>query len=268
LEVEVVDIRNKLEKSNKFLNISTILNEILDSKRSPNDKSGLGYNKEATRVEENTSKKLEVSPSFSKDENNVASQPSTQRKETFKRNQGRHQEAILTPQRREKPSIWTPNQRYENVFHGHCYSCNEYGHKYLECGYYAKRDNERLHNTLRCWICNQVGHIFAHCHTMRCYSCSGFGHKYQDCWNTRRQPMRSDSYSMTRRTHEARREDNVGKMESQSLIYEKLGHLQKWVKKTDQLEQSGILKGSSSWTYSKAYMGYNGNIRVHTKYDL
>jgi hypothetical protein len=82
LEDEVVDLRKKVEKSSKFLNSSTILNDILDSQRSPNDKSGLGYNKEATHVEERTSKKLEVSPSFSKD---VASQPSTQGKETFKR---------------------------------------------------------------------------------------------------------------------------------------------------------------------------------------
>jgi hypothetical protein len=101
LEVEVVYLRNKVDKSNKVLNSSTILNEILDSQRSPNDKSGLGYNKEATHFEASTSKKLEVSPSFSKDGNNVAIQPSTQGKETFKiTKQGRHQEAIFTPQRK------------------------------------------------------------------------------------------------------------------------------------------------------------------------
>jgi hypothetical protein len=43
-----VNIRKKDEKSNtqiKFLNSSMNLDEILDSQRSPNDKSGLGYNK-------------------------------------------------------------------------------------------------------------------------------------------------------------------------------------------------------------------------------
>jgi hypothetical protein len=100
LEAEVVDLRKKVEKSNKFLNSSQILNEILESQRSPNDKSGLGYKREATHVEASTSKKHEVSPSLSKDEDNVASQPSTQGKESFKRTkQGRHQEAIFTPQR-------------------------------------------------------------------------------------------------------------------------------------------------------------------------
>ena len=168
MEAEVVDLRKKVEKSKIFLNSSTILNEILDIQISPSDKIGLGYNKEATHVEASTSKNHEVSPSLSKDGNNVASQSSTQGKESFKRTkQGRHQEAIFTPQRRETPSRWTPKQRYENVFHGHCYSCNEYGHKALECRYYARKDIELFHSILRFWRCNQLGHIATQCHTMR-----------------------------------------------------------------------------------------------------
>jgi hypothetical protein len=63
MEAEVVNLRKKVEKSNtqiKFLNSSMILDEILDSQRSPNDKSGLGYNKE----EISTPKKPDASPSF------------------------------------------------------------------------------------------------------------------------------------------------------------------------------------------------------------
>ena len=70
---------------------------------------------------------------------------------------------------------------------------------------------------------------------------------------------------MTRRRHEVRKEDIFEKMEAQSSSSEKLGHLQKWVKKNDQLEQSGSLKGSSRLTYSEAYMGYKGNNHVHTQ---
>jgi hypothetical protein len=185
LEAEVIDLRNKVEKSKiqiNFMNNSIILDEILDNQGTTNDKLGLGYNKEAIHLKLSTSNyKLEVSPSFSKGGNNDTSQPSTQIKETFKKKKkGRHQEAIFTPQRkfrRETPSRWTPKKRYENVFHGHCYSCNEYGHKDLDCTHYARKDNGRFHNTLRCWICNQGGHIVAHCHTMRCYNCSRFGQK-------------------------------------------------------------------------------------------
>jgi hypothetical protein len=63
------------------------LNEILEIQRSPNDKSGLGYKKEATHVETSTSKKHEV-----KDEEKVASQPYTKGKESFRiTKQERHQ---------------------------------------------------------------------------------------------------------------------------------------------------------------------------------
>jgi hypothetical protein len=221
LEAEIVDLRKKVEKSNKFLNSSQILDEILESQRSPYDKSGLGYKKEATHDEASTSKKHEVIPS--KKEDNVAKQPSTQGKENFKRTkQGRHQEDILG----------TPKQRYESIFHGHCYSCNGYGHKAFECRYYERRYNGRFYNTMRCWRCDQVGHIDVHCNTIRCYSCSGFGHKSQECWNTRRKSMMRTSNNMARR----RKGDIFENMDAQSSSSEELGHLQKWVKKTKQLE--------------------------------
>ena len=101
MEEEVVDIRRKVDKSNnhiKFMKNSAILDEILDSQRSPNDKSGLQYNKEATHFEASTSKH-EVSPSFSKGGSNSAIQEPTQSKKIFKRSeQGRHQEVGPTPQ--------------------------------------------------------------------------------------------------------------------------------------------------------------------------
>jgi hypothetical protein len=78
------------------MNNSKILDEILNSQRSPNDKSGLGYNKEATHSEASTSKKHDVGPSFSKGESKYASQAPTQRKKIFRRSeQGRHQEVVL-----------------------------------------------------------------------------------------------------------------------------------------------------------------------------
>ena len=137
LEAEIVDLRKKVEKSNKFLNSSWILDEILESQRPSCDKSGLGYKGEDTHAEESTSKKHEVIPS--KKEDNVAKQPSTQVKANFKRTKkGRTQEATLG----------TPKQMYESIFHGNCYPRNGYGHKYFECRSYERRYNGRFHNTM------------------------------------------------------------------------------------------------------------------------
>jgi hypothetical protein len=169
LEAEIVDLRKKVEKSNKFLNSSRILDEILESQRSSCDQSGLGYKGEYTHVEASTSKKHEVSTSNKED--NVSKKPSTQGKENLKRTkQGRHQESILG----------TPRKRYESIFHGYCYSCNGYGHKSFECRSYERIYNGRFYNTTRCWRCDQVGHIDVHCNSMRCYSYSRFGHKSQE----------------------------------------------------------------------------------------
>ena len=62
LEAEIVDLRKKVEKSNKFLNSSRILDEILESQRPPCDKLGVGYKGEDTHAEASTSKKHEVNP--------------------------------------------------------------------------------------------------------------------------------------------------------------------------------------------------------------
>jgi hypothetical protein len=123
------------------------LDEILDSQRSPNDKSDVRYNKE----EINTPKKPDAGPSFVKGENRYDTGPlfvkdedrsdtapsfvkserrydsgpscSRNKRNTtkFRRSyQGRHPEATHTPQskfRRETPS-WMNQRRYESVFNG------------------------------------------------------------------------------------------------------------------------------------------------------
>jgi hypothetical protein len=70
-------------------------------------------------------------------------------------------------------------------------------------------------------------------------------------------------YSMTRRRNEVKKGDIFENMVGQSSIFEKKGHLQKWVKKTEQSEKNESLKGSSSVSYSEAYAGYSGISHVH-----
>ena len=77
LEMEVVDLRKKVEKNDahgKFKNNSTILGEILDCQRSPFDKIGLRYNQETKKCEANTwtLKKSKMNPSSSRVESKAA----------------------------------------------------------------------------------------------------------------------------------------------------------------------------------------------------
>jgi hypothetical protein len=272
LEAEVVNLRKKVEKSNtqiKFLNNSMTLDEILDSQRSPNDKSGLGYNKE----EISTPKKPDAGPSFVKGENRSDTGPSFVKDEDrsdttpsfvksesrydsgsscsrnksnttkFRRSdQGRHPEATHIPQskfRRETPS-WMNQRRYESVFNGYCFSCNEYGHKALDCRHHGRKQFGRFNNSIRCWNCNHVGHIATHCYTMRCYSCGGYGHKAHNCWNSRKQSMRNASYNTTKRVNETWKKNEVAVIEDQRTKFKKSGHSQMWIAKTEQVNKSEV----------------------------
>jgi hypothetical protein len=92
------NLKTQIENSKRLMNNSTILDEILNCQRSPNDKSDLGYHKEVAHFEASTYNKHEESPSFSKGGSKVAIQVPTQRNETFRRiEQRRHQESIPTP---------------------------------------------------------------------------------------------------------------------------------------------------------------------------
>jgi hypothetical protein len=112
-------------------------------------------------------------------------------------------EGIHTPQskfRRVTPS-WMNQTRYESVFNGYFFSCNEYGHKALDCRHHGRKQIGRFNNNIRCWNCNHVGHIVAHCYTMRCYSCGEYGHKAYNCWNSRKHSIRNASHNMTTRVN-------------------------------------------------------------------
>ena len=79
LEIEMVDLKRKVEGNNnandRLKNRSIILDEILDKKRSPFDKIGLGYKKEAEQSGVRTwiLKKPEANTSSSRMEANSSS---------------------------------------------------------------------------------------------------------------------------------------------------------------------------------------------------
>jgi hypothetical protein len=80
--------------------------------------------------------------------------------------------------------------------------------------------------------------------------------------------MMRTSHSMVRRRNEFRKGDIFENMDTQSSSFEEKGHLQKWVKKTEQPDQNERLKGSTKMSSIEAHVGYNGDSRMHTHADL
>ena len=131
-------------------------------------------------------------------------------------------------------------RRYESFFNSYCFSCNEYGHKALDCRHHGRKQVGKFNNSIICWNCNHVGHIATHCYTMRCYSCGGYGHKAHNCWNSRKQSMRNDLYSMTKGVNGKWKKNEVTVIEDQRTKFKKPGHSQMWITKTKQVNMSEV----------------------------
>jgi hypothetical protein len=80
--------------------------------------------------------------------------------------------------------------------------------------------------------------------------------------------MMRTSHSMDRRRNEVRKGDIFEKKDTQTSSFEEKGHLQKWVKKTEQPDQNERLKGSSNVSFTKAHTGNSGDSRVSRHSNL
>ena len=80
--------------------------------------------------------------------------------------------------------------------------------------------------------------------------------------------MMRTSHRMARRRNEVRNGEMFENMDAQSSSNEEEGHLQKWVKKTEQPNQNERLKGSSNVPFTKAHAGNCGDSHMSTRSDL
>jgi hypothetical protein len=77
-----------------------------------------------------------------------------------------------TPQRRS----FTP--RYVNLFYGHLFYCNNFGHKVVDCRAY-----ERNVQTKKYYVAP---------HDIECYKCHNYGHISRDCRSMINPPMKEN----------------------------------------------------------------------------
>jgi hypothetical protein len=218
LEEEVVTLRVEVDKLNKNLKSSQVLEDIISCQRSPFNKTGLGYTGEASckedantnpnknieergsstqpvmKVEEKCSR-LSEKKNEEKDKNyadilkgrNHGQQeskrnecrrdisqrrPSTSRyQRSFNhcegnniredRDQPRHEFRRTTSQRRSFTS------RYQSFFYGYCFTCNNFGHKVVDCRAYGRNVQAR--------------NVYVAPYNIECYKCHNYGHIAHDC---------------------------------------------------------------------------------------
>lgn len=170
--VELKKNVGQLEANEKFKICSSILDEILESQRSPFDKTGIGYSKKMKEIEEGPS--CSIFAPFASAQNQEEVKPEAKNKPY----------APPRPQakfRREPAPKYDQTNKYDGIFHGYCFSCNGYGHRAVDRRRDVRRNVGRPNNQIRCWTCGMLGHVAFVCNTMRCYNCDGLGHRARDC---------------------------------------------------------------------------------------
>ena len=124
-------LRKKFDEGfikSKFENSSKTLDDILSSQRPSRDKSGLGYDKE---------KKSTCSSLTNQGRNKriyVAALKSPIQKEKIKKCTLSSDDKYRTNVIPRRPI----KSRYQQIFFSHFYSCNNFGHKSLNCRAYGK----------------------------------------------------------------------------------------------------------------------------------
>jgi hypothetical protein len=196
LEAEIVTLRKDLQKKN-MQNNSKVLNDIISSQKPHHDKSGLGYN----QTEKGSSSKTTEQETYPKIYAETIKGDRKVYKENYRdtppprrfRFQNQRPTETDRPQEEEgfirvPPFRRSSTPRYQTIFFGLCYACNNFGHKVVNC-----RANNRNINNFESHT--QKGYPRRPSETQRrsynrfeslsteveCYKCNNFGHMAKDC---------------------------------------------------------------------------------------
>jgi hypothetical protein len=194
LEAEIVTLRKDIQKKN-MQNSSKVLDDIINSQKSHLDKSGLGYN----QTEKGSSSKTTEQETYPKSYAETIKGDRKIYKEDYRdtppprRFRFQNQQQTDRPQEEEgfiraPPFRRSSTPRYQTIFFGLCYACNNFGHKVVNC-----RANNRNINNFESHT--QKGYPRRPSETQRrsynmfeslsteveCYKCNNFGHMAKDC---------------------------------------------------------------------------------------
>ena len=71
--------------------------------------------------------------------------------------------------------------RYQHIFWGHCYSCNNFGHKAFKCRAYGKVHEYKKEETSKSKETNHNCFGSLQIYDIECYKCNNFGHMAREC---------------------------------------------------------------------------------------
>jgi hypothetical protein len=139
LEAEIVTLRKDIQKKN-MQNNSKVLDDIISSQKPHHDKSGLGYN----QTEKGSRSKTTEQEIYPKIYAEIIKEDMQIYKEDYKdtppprRFRFQNQQMTDRPQKeegfkRETPFRRSSTPKYQTIFFGLCYTCNNFGHKAMNC---------------------------------------------------------------------------------------------------------------------------------------
>jgi hypothetical protein len=143
LDSEVDTLKEELKKSNaqlKFQNRNETLNEIPSCQSSPSVKSSLSYDENQNTPKENPNSYANILKGYINNERNNIKGNDDQQKPNSSHKNNKNEFKRDVPPRRPFTT------RYQNLFLGYCFSCNNFSHKTLYCRDYTKSDNVRNRN--------------------------------------------------------------------------------------------------------------------------
>jgi hypothetical protein len=128
----------KQKKGSQFENSSKILDEILSSQRSPNNKTSLGYTQDSTAtlqgsVKQQISYEDTLKKSLKREDNQTKMIP-------LKTVTHKHKSILPTRVKNDKINTITKRNPPNYLFIGYCYSCNNFGHKAVHCKAYGQHN--------------------------------------------------------------------------------------------------------------------------------
>jgi hypothetical protein len=194
LEAEVVTLRKDIQKKN-MQNSSKVLDDIINSQKSHLDKSRLGYN----QTEKGSRSKTIEQETNPKSYAETIKEDRKIYKEDYmdtpppRRFRFQNQQQTDRPQEEEgfiraPPFRRSSTPRYQTIFFGLCYACNNFGHKAVNCRAnnrnnnnfesYTQRDYSRRPSDTQRRSYNRFESLSTE---VECYKCNNFGHMAKDC---------------------------------------------------------------------------------------